>query len=156
MHLVLQRCCGTGWVAMLRVLPLTFKPVNNLICCKTGLMWVVKRKTSLFNLFCSGVAGWRLHVFCCLFFRTLRVVARLLLVTGKTQSSSPSPCFVPGELGPLAGDEGGGGGEEKGIGICNCRSSRRRTTLEKRSREAWGKKVAHGAQVQVKPGFINK
>ena len=107
-----------------------FKPVNNLICCKTGLMWVVKRATSLFNSFCSNnarqVARLLLPVF-----RTLRVVAPLLLVTGKTQSSSPSPCFVPGELGPLDGDEGGGGGEEKGIGICNCRSSRRLTTLEK-------------------------
>ena len=25
-------------------------------CCKTGLMWVVKRATSLFNSFCSNVA----------------------------------------------------------------------------------------------------
>ena len=33
-----------------------FKPVNNLICCKTDLMWVIKRATSLFNLFCSNVA----------------------------------------------------------------------------------------------------
>ena len=36
---------------MLRVLPPLLKPVNNLICCKTDLMW--------------------LHVFCCPFFRTL-------------------------------------------------------------------------------------
>ena len=41
---------------MFRVLLVTFKPVNNLICCKTGLMWVVKSATSLFNLFCSNVA----------------------------------------------------------------------------------------------------
>ena len=41
---------------MLRVLPRTFKPVNNLICCKTGLMWVVKRTTSLYNSFSSSVA----------------------------------------------------------------------------------------------------
>ena len=34
---------------MLRVLPPTLKPVNNLICCKRGLIWVVKRATSLFN-----------------------------------------------------------------------------------------------------------
>ena len=27
--------------AMLRVLPPIIKPVNNLICCKTGFMWVV-------------------------------------------------------------------------------------------------------------------
>ena len=40
----------------LRVLLPTFKPVlkNNLICCKTGLMWVVKRATSLFTSFCSN------------------------------------------------------------------------------------------------------
>ena len=36
---------------MLRVLPLTFKPVNNLICCKTGLMWVVKRTSIAIQLF---------------------------------------------------------------------------------------------------------
>ena len=41
---------------MLRVLLVTFKPANNLICCKTGLMWVIKSATSLFNLFCSNVA----------------------------------------------------------------------------------------------------
>ena len=41
---------------MLRVLPPKFKPVNNLICCKTGFMWMVKRATSLFNSFCSNVA----------------------------------------------------------------------------------------------------
>ena len=36
-QLVLQRCCRK---AMLRVLPPTFKPVNDIICYKTGLMWV--------------------------------------------------------------------------------------------------------------------
>ena len=41
---------------MLRVLPPMFKPVNNLICCKTGFMWVVKRVTWLFNSFFSNVA----------------------------------------------------------------------------------------------------
>ena len=116
---------------MLRVLPTTFKPVNNLICCKTGLMWVpwvpevflacggnfrcwpkadtssavgrsherrhykdltetgnrtrkvsgtqgmmwvVKRATSLFNSFCSNVARqvacFLLPVFPCLNFST--------------------------------------------------------------------------------------
>ena len=34
---------------MLRVLPPTFKPLNNLICCKTGLIGWLKRATSLFN-----------------------------------------------------------------------------------------------------------
>ena len=55
-QLVLQHCCKTSWKAMVRVLPLTFKPFNNMICCKTGLVWVVKRATSLFNSFCSKVA----------------------------------------------------------------------------------------------------
>ena len=41
---------------MLRVLPPTSKPVNNLICCKIGLMRVVKPATRLFNLFCGSVA----------------------------------------------------------------------------------------------------
>ena len=41
---------------MLHVLPPTFKPVNNLICCKTGLIWVVKRAMSLCNSFCCNVA----------------------------------------------------------------------------------------------------
>ena len=41
---------------MLRVLPRMFKPVSNLICRKTGFMWVVKRTTSLFNSFGSNVA----------------------------------------------------------------------------------------------------
>ena len=34
---------------MLHVLPPTLKPVNNLICCKRGLIWVVKCATALFN-----------------------------------------------------------------------------------------------------------
>ena len=42
---------------MLRVSPPTsVKPVNNLICCKTGLIWVMKRTTTLFNSFCGNVA----------------------------------------------------------------------------------------------------
>ena len=41
---------------MLRVLPPTFKPVFQQIRLLTGLMWVVKRATSLFNSFCSNVA----------------------------------------------------------------------------------------------------
>ena len=57
---------------------------------------------------------------CCPFFRTLGVIP---------VSGHPSP------------RDGGGEGEGKGIGICNCRSpARRLTTLEKRFKEAWGKK----------------
>ena len=55
-----------------RVLPPTFKPVINLIYCKTGLMWMVKRATSIFNCFVA-----MLHVFGCLFYRTLRKVCFL-------------------------------------------------------------------------------
>ena len=57
-----------------RVLPPTFKPVINLIHCKTGLMWMVKRATSIFNCFVA-----MLHVFGCLFYRTLRKVCFLFI-----------------------------------------------------------------------------
>ena len=49
---------------MLRVLPPSFKPVKNLICCKTGLMWLVKRATLLFSSFCSNVAR-QVACLCC-------------------------------------------------------------------------------------------
>ena len=52
LQLVLQHCCKTSWIAMLRVWPPTFRAVNNLICCKAGLMWVVKCAKLLFNSFC--------------------------------------------------------------------------------------------------------
>ena len=57
LQLVLHHCCKASCKVMLRVLAPTFKPVNNLICYKTGLMWVFKRATSLFNSFWSNVAG---------------------------------------------------------------------------------------------------
>ena len=50
-QLVLQHCCKASFKVMLAVLPPTFKPESNLICYKTGLMWVVKRTISLFNSF---------------------------------------------------------------------------------------------------------
>ena len=56
---------------MLHVLPPLLKPANNLICCKTGLMWVVKRATSLYSTRFAAKLQNRLHVFCCPFFRTL-------------------------------------------------------------------------------------
>ena len=65
MQLVLQHCFKTSWIAMLRVLPPMFKPVNNLICCKTFVA------TSLFNSFRSNVAR-QVARFCCPFFRTLK------------------------------------------------------------------------------------
>ena len=49
--------------AMLRVLPTTFKLVNNLIYC-----WVVKQATSLFHS-----ALFQLHDFCCPFSRTFSI-----------------------------------------------------------------------------------
>ena len=55
-QIVLQHCCKTSGKAVLCVLPRMFKPVNNLICCKTGLVWVVKRATSPFNSFRSNFA----------------------------------------------------------------------------------------------------
>ena len=46
------------------------KPVLQQIRLLAGLMWVVKRATSLFNSFCSNVAK-QVARFCCPFFRTL-------------------------------------------------------------------------------------
>ena len=65
---------------MLRVSPPTsVKPVNNLICCKTGLIWVIKRTTTLFNSFCGNVT-WqdKLHVSCCPFVRPLKGARAIL------------------------------------------------------------------------------
>ena len=44
----------------------TFKPVlkNNLICCRTGFMWVVKCATSLFNPGGGGVLRKRKEGVC--------------------------------------------------------------------------------------------
>ena len=58
-QLVSPHCCKTSWKATVRVWPLTFKPVrpvNNLIFCKTGLMWLRKSATLLFKSFRSNVA----------------------------------------------------------------------------------------------------
>ena len=51
--------------AMLRVLPTTFKPVNNLIYC-----WVVKQATSLLH---SALFHYKLRDFCCPFSRTFSI-----------------------------------------------------------------------------------
>ena len=53
---VLKNGQQTRWMAMLRVLPPTFKPVNNLICCKTVLMWDGKTRNIAIELVCSNVA----------------------------------------------------------------------------------------------------
>ena len=72
MHLVLQHCCKTSWVAMLRVLP----PTSNLSYSKSGcsqawLTRVVKRATSPFNWFC-GYVEKQFERLCCPFYRSLR------------------------------------------------------------------------------------
>ena len=69
LQLVLQHCCRTSWKAMLSVLPPTFKPVNNLICCKIGLIWVVKRATRYSTRF-AALFHDKLHDFCRPFFCT--------------------------------------------------------------------------------------
>ena len=73
---------------MFRVLPSTFKSVNNLICCKTGFMWVVKRGTSLFNSLCSNVAR-QVACFLLPFKRTLTVLAYK-----KKTFFSPAECWL--------------------------------------------------------------
>ena len=47
---------------MLRVLPPMFKPVNNLISCKTGLMWVGKAQRRFSTRF-AGMLQNKLQVF---------------------------------------------------------------------------------------------
>ena len=61
-------------ITMLCVLPPSFKPVNNLICCKTDMMWVAIRAISIFNWFCSNVAR-RVALFCCPFYLHLRYIS---------------------------------------------------------------------------------
>ena len=53
---------------ILRVLPLSFKLINNLICCLTGLNVVVKRVILLFHSFCSNVTK-QVAWFCYPFYR---------------------------------------------------------------------------------------
>ena len=52
----MQRCCRK---AMLRVLPPTFKPVNNIICCKTGLMCVNATAVRKWRKWIHLTTGWR-------------------------------------------------------------------------------------------------
>ena len=57
---------------MLRVSRPTFKPVNKLICCKTGYTLVVKRQHRYSTRFAAMLQD-KFRVFCCPFFRTLRM-----------------------------------------------------------------------------------
>ena len=51
-----------------------FATCNDLICCKAGWTWVVKRAISLFNSFSSNVALKQVARFCYLFFCTLKLM----------------------------------------------------------------------------------
>ena len=79
--------------AMLRVLPITFKPVNNLICCKTVLIWVVKRATSLFH---SALFHYKLHDFCYPFSRTFSI--HFSYSASGNLGKGPSKASVSGKL----------------------------------------------------------
>ena len=59
--------CNIG-IAMLRVLPPMFKPVNNLICCKTGF----KARNIAIQLVLQQCCKTSCTFFCCPFFRTFR------------------------------------------------------------------------------------
>ena len=106
------RCKGTEKRAtknvQLRVLPPTFKPVNNLICCKTGLMGVVKRATSLFNSFCSNVARQVVRFLLPVFpYLKMAKWRRNLKWSGSGRSDGPPQAFQTGENMPsqfLQGD----------------------------------------------------
>ena len=79
MQLVLQRCCETSLIAMLRVLPSTFNAVTkNLICCRTALMWVENPQHRYSTSFVAMLPN-KLHVFCCPFFHTFRNTSRVTI-----------------------------------------------------------------------------
>ena len=88
--LVLQHCC---------VLQPLFKPVNNQICCKSGLLWLVKRATYLLDSFCSNVAR-QVAGFCCPFRGGSRIFFRrgctlLLLYFSTNEPHSFFFCRIP-------------------------------------------------------------
>ena len=101
--LVLQHCC---------VLQPLFKPVNNQICCKSRLMWLVKRARYLFDSFCRNVAR-QVAGFCCpfrggsrIFFR--RGCTRLLLYFNTNKPDFFFFCRIPVVLGNRRSSRGGG------------------------------------------------
>ena len=71
----MYRFCCKKWTT-LYFLQQLFATCNNLICCKTGWMRVVKRAASLFNSFCSNIAK-QVARFCCPFYRTLKQEAHI-------------------------------------------------------------------------------
>ena len=76
--------------------PTSFKPVNNLICCKICLMWTVKRATSLFKSFCSNVAK-QVARSCYPFYHTFKSHLRgvfLGILDGGVPPGSPNPDVI--------------------------------------------------------------
>ena len=63
---------------MLRILPPMFKPVNNLICCQTGLMWVVKHTNTAIQLILKQCCKTSCTFFVPPFFRTLTLFRNIL------------------------------------------------------------------------------
>ena len=59
---------------MLHLFQPTFKPVDNLICCKTGLMWVIKFATSLYSTPILAILQDKLRVFLLPVFPYLKVM----------------------------------------------------------------------------------
>ena len=60
---------------MLHLFQPTFKPDDNLICCKAGLMWVIKPATSLYSTPVLAMLRDKLRVFLLpLFFPYLKVM----------------------------------------------------------------------------------
>ena len=59
---------------MLHLFQPTFKPVDNLICCKTGLMWVIKPATSLYSTPFQAMLQDNLRVFLLPVFPYLKVM----------------------------------------------------------------------------------
>ena len=59
---------------MLHLFQPTFKPVDNLICCKTGLMWVIKPATSLYSTPVLAILQDKLRVFLLPVFPYLKVM----------------------------------------------------------------------------------
>ena len=105
MQLVLQHCC---------VLQPLFKPVNNRICCKSGLMWLVKRARYLFDSFCRNVAT-QVAGFCCPFrggsriFLGGRGCTRLLLYFNTNKPDSFFFCRITVVLENRRSSQRGGG-----------------------------------------------
>ena len=99
---------------MLRVLPPMFKPVNNLICCKTGLMWVVKRAISLFNSFCSSVARQVARPLLSVFPAYLKSCSSFIVSDRENAKFVPLNLLCPQGVGttlPGMGEEGGREGD---------------------------------------------